>query len=160
MKELIRLFESLGLNEVETFIASGNVIFKSPSRNARSLQSRIEAQLQRSLGYEVKTFLRTDSEVSAVAIYQPFSAAQMKQSVAFNVAFLEQPLDAAGTKLLMALKTDIDDFHVHGREAYWLCKRKQSESKFSNAVLEKALKIRSTLRGMQTIAKLVAKLEH
>ena len=158
MKELVRNFECLGLNDVETFIASGNVIFKAPSRNTRNLQNKIEAQLQRSLGYEVKAFIRTDSEVAAVAEYQPFSAPQMKRSAAFNVAFLEKPLDAAGTGLLMALKTDIDDFHVQSREAYWLCKRKQSESKFSNAVFEKALKIRSTLRGMQTIAKLAAKL--
>ncbi len=39
----------------------------------------------------------------------------------------------------MALKTDIDDFHVQGREVYWLCRRKQSESTFSNAMLEKAI---------------------
>ena len=39
----------------------------------------------------------------------------------------------------MALKTDIDDFHVQGREVYWLCRVKQSDSKFSNVVLEKTL---------------------
>jgi len=158
MKELVRLFESLGLTEVETFIASGNVIFNSSSRNVRSLQDGIEQRLEESLGYEVKTFIRTDSEVAAIAKYRPFSAAKMTQAAAFNVAFLEQPLDAAGTKLLMGMKSGIDDFHVHGGEMYWLCKRKQSDSKFSNAVFEKALKVRSTFRGMQTIEKLAAKL--
>jgi len=48
-------------------------------------------------------------------------------------------LDDESKKKVAALETDIDDFHVHGRELYWLCKRKQSESTFSNAVLEKTL---------------------
>jgi uncharacterized protein (DUF1697 family) len=56
-----------------------------------------------------------------------------------------------------ALETDIDDFHVHGRELYWLCKRKQSESTFSNAVLEKTLGKPSTIRGMTTVQKIAAK---
>jgi len=55
------------------------------------------------------------------------------------------------------LKTDIDDFHVHGREVYWLCLKKQSESKFSNVVLEKTLGMRSTMRGIKTIKKIAEK---
>jgi len=57
----------------------------------------------------------------------------------------------------MALRTDIDDFHAHGREIYWLCRRKQSESAFSNAVLEKTLGRPSTLRGANTVKQMVAK---
>ncbi len=59
--------------------------------------------------------------------------------------------------MLFDLKTDIDDFHVYGREVYWLCEKKQSESKFSNVVFEKKLKFRTTFRGMNTIAKLASK---
>ena len=47
---------------------------------------------------------------------------------------------------LALLKSDIDDFEVHGREVYWRCLTRQSNSKFSNAVLERRLKLRTTLR--------------
>jgi hypothetical protein len=57
----------------------------------------------------------------------------------------------------MALKSDIDDFRVQDREVYWLCKWKQSESTFSNVVLEKAIGQRATLRGINTIQKMAAK---
>ena len=57
----------------------------------------------------------------------------------------------------MALKTEIDDFHVHGREVYWLCKTKQSDSKFSNTRFEKILKARATWRNMNTVVRLTAK---
>ena len=57
----------------------------------------------------------------------------------------------------MGLKTPIDDFHVHGREIYWLCAEKQSASTFSNAKLERLLKLPATFRGMNTVVKLAAK---
>jgi uncharacterized protein (DUF1697 family) len=57
----------------------------------------------------------------------------------------------------MALKTAIDDFATHEREIYWLCLKKQSESTFSNAVLEKTLGRQSTLRGAKTVQKMAAK---
>ena len=158
MDELRGLFESLGLKNVETFIASGNVSFTSPAKNIKALQRQMELHLALILGYDVSTFIRTESELAAIAACKPFNPAQMKSAAAFNVAFLAEPLDLAATKLLMAMKTEIDDFQVRGREVYWLCKKRQSESKFSNAVFEKTLRIRATFRGMQTIEKLVAKL--
>ncbi len=57
----------------------------------------------------------------------------------------------------MALKSDIDDFRVNGREVYWLCKLKQSDSKFSNMLFEKRLNVRVTFRGINTVARLAAK---
>jgi uncharacterized protein (DUF1697 family) len=57
----------------------------------------------------------------------------------------------------MALQTEIDDFHIHGREVYWLCRKKQSESRFSNALFEKRLKFPATFRGMNTVRKLAAR---
>jgi uncharacterized protein (DUF1697 family) len=57
MDHLRSLFESLGYGEVETFIASGNVIFQSPDEDTRALEQQIEAHLRQALGYEVATFL-------------------------------------------------------------------------------------------------------
>lgn len=77
--------------------------------------------------------------------------------MALNVAFLDDPPDEESRKKLMALRTDIDDFQVHGREVYWLCRKRQSESTFSNAVLEKTLGRPSTLRGANTVKRMAAK---
>ena len=157
MDELCTLFEALGFAEVETFIASGNVIFGSRARDMVALERKIEARLQQLLGYEVKTFVRSDAEVAAIAQYQPFDAARMKSAAALNIAFLAEPLTGEAQQALHKLRTDIDEFHVRGREIYWLCRKKQSESTFSNAVLEKTLKLRATLRGMNTLLKLAAR---
>jgi uncharacterized protein (DUF1697 family) len=54
--------------------------------------------------------------------------------------------------------SEIDDFHVNGRELYWLCRTKQSDSKFSNAAFEKVIGLRSTFRGLNTIRRLAENL--
>jgi uncharacterized protein (DUF1697 family) len=157
MAELRGLFEGLSFMEVETFIASGNVVFESRSADITALQRKIESQLLRSLGYEVKTFLRTIPEVESIARDKPFNESQLSSATTLNVGFLADALSAEAEKSLMALKTGIDDFHVHGREVYWLCKAKQSDSKFSNTRFEKILKARATWRNVNTVVKLVAK---
>lgn len=157
MDELRVLFASMGFSAVETFIASGNVIFTTAAADAPALQQRIEGELQRALGYAVATFLRTDAEVTAVARYTPFPPAVMATAGALNVAFLSEPLTAQDEEKVMALRTGIDDFHVHGREVYWLCQTKQSESTFSNVLFERVIGKRATFRGMNTVQKLAAK---
>ncbi len=154
MDQLRRHFETLGFNGVETFIASGNVVFASPARDTGALETRIATHLEKKLGYEVATFIRTEDELARVAAHEPFSKTLMERAFGLNIAFLSQELDAAARRKLLALKTEIDDFATHEREVYWLCRTRQGESTFSNAVLEKTLGIRSTLRGVNTIRKM------
>jgi uncharacterized protein (DUF1697 family) len=157
MDYLRQQFESLGFTGVETFIASGNVVFEAGPADPTELARLIEVRLRQALGYEVAAFLRTPSELSGIGGCQPFPQAQFAGAVAFNVAFLKQPPDEQLVHKLMERKTEIDDFRVDGREVYWLCRKKQSESTFSNAVLEKTLDMPSTLRGMNTIKKMAEK---
>ena len=157
MDFLRQLFESLGFSNVETFIASGNIVFETTSNNAQALEREIEKVLHEALGYAVATFIRTGMELAAIANYKPFSQSDLDGAAALNIAFLADGLDDKSSQKLMALRTDIDDFHVHGREIYWLCRKRQSGSKISNAVLEKALGQKSTLRGANTVKKMAAK---
>ena len=158
MDELRRHFTAVGCKDVETFIASGNVIFATPSRGAEALQQRIEDRLRRALGYEVPTFLRTELEVAGIAGHRPFDAAQLESAVSLNVGFLAEPVRPVGRKRLMALRTEVDDFRVNGREVYWLSRRKISESTISYAALEKALETSATFRGLRTVERIAARL--
>ena len=156
MEVLRAHFESLGLAGVESFIASGNVVFESRAA-APALTRRIEARLLEALGYEVSVFLRTTAEVRRVAESRPFPAAAMRSAAALNVAFLAAAPGPAARAALAKLCTPIDELQLDGREIYWLCRKKQSGSKFSNAVLERALGMRATLRGLNTVRKLAAR---
>jgi uncharacterized protein (DUF1697 family) len=157
MDHLRQLFESLGLSNVETFIASGNVIFDAQAGNANNLEKKIETCLHKALGYEVAVFIRSNTKLAEIAKYKPFAQSQLDTSTALNIGFTADILDKEAKQKLLSLQTDIDDFHIHGREIYWLCRKKQSDSKISNAVIEKAIGRKSTLRGVSTINKMAEK---
>lgn len=156
MDALRARFEELDFAEVATFIASGNVIFASPARNEAKLTSRIETHLERTLGYGVDTFLRTRAEVAAVADFQPFPKDDLgapENSV--YCSFLKEPLHAAQAQGLLACRTQVDEFCVHGREFYWLCRIRSAESKVWASPAMRALKLpSSSARNLTTIRKL------
>jgi uncharacterized protein (DUF1697 family) len=158
MGHLRNLFEGLGFSNVETFIASGNVIFDSTSKSLKTLEKKIEGHLKTALGYEVATFIRSTSELAAVADYKPFSDAELNgDGHGLYIAFLEnEPSDATKRKVL-SLKTPVDEFHIFGSELYWLCRKKFSESEVSATALSRALGMQSTTRNSTTIKKIVAK---
>ena len=156
MDRLRGLFSELpGVSDVESYIASGNVIFESVARNTKPLEKRIADQLHKSLGYEVATFIRTAAQLSEIAQYQPFPQSQMRDASLY-IGFLADALDPEAQRTVMSFKTKVDDFHVHEREVYWLCRIRSSESEFSLARLEKALGIQATFRNSTTIRKLAA----
>jgi uncharacterized protein (DUF1697 family) len=157
MEELRKQFSTLGFADVATFIASGNVIFNTRSASGSALEKKIETRLLKALGYEVKTFIRTEPQIAAIARYTPFTPAQLKTAAAVNVGFLAAPLSAAARKSLRSLTSALDDFHVHEREVYWLARVRQSESKVSNGVIERTVGAPITFRGVNTVTRLVAK---
>jgi uncharacterized protein (DUF1697 family) len=157
MGRLRGLFEQVGYADVETFIASGNVIFQSPSEDTRALEQQIEAHLAASLGYEVATFVRTAAEVAGIAGYTPFPADQIENNTLY-VGFLQDQPGEVALNRLTALRTPLDEFHVNGRELYWLCRTTISQSKVSGAQIERALGMPTTLRNVTTVRKLAAKL--
>lgn len=156
MARLAGAFETLGLARVETFLASGNVVFEATA-TARALEPRIEAGLRAALGFEVATFLRTDVEVARIAAHEAFPAAAVDSAGAHVVGLMARPLPPAGVRALLALRSDIDDFAVDGAEVYWLCRARQSESAFSNQVFERVTGVRATFRGLNTMRRLAAK---
>ncbi len=90
MDALRQHFESLGFTGVETFIASGNVVFETESTDAQALERQIEGALHAALGYEVATFIRTTAELAAVAQYEPFATSALATAMALSVAFLPE----------------------------------------------------------------------
>ncbi|WP_284197244.1 DUF1697 domain-containing protein [Chitinimonas prasina] len=156
MEDLRRHLLALGLTGVETFIASGNVIFDRDERPAAELEQAIAHHLQQTLGYEVATFVRSDAEVAAIASHPAFEV-EKTGSGPLAVCLLAQPMSPAQQATLLGMRNEHDDFHIHGREVYWLRRQQASESVFSNMLFEKTLKLKTTLRGINTLQKLAAK---
>ena len=157
MDQLRGLFESLGFTNVVTVIASGNVIFNSTSKSAPALEKKIETLLQKALGYEVITFVRSTSELKAIAEYRPFDASEIDAAGnALYIGFLKASPSADVKQKLASLATEDDKFHFSSREMFWLRRKKFSDSKLSGPLLEKTLGMRTTLRNSTTVKRIAS----
>lgn len=158
MDYLRQLFVAMKFSNVETFIASGNVIFDSTSKSAKALESKIEDYLQETLGYKVATFVRLTSELAGIANYKPFREAELNgEGNVLYIAFVGDKPGSVSKDKLLSLTGEVDELHVYGREVYWLRRRMIGESKFSGAALEKALGMAATIRNSTTVKKIAAK---
>lgn len=152
-------FTRMGFANVETFIASGNVLFDAPRVAAAKLEKQIASELERVLGYEVGTFVRTGAELAAVVRHQPFSPQSIDPTRhTVYVGFLPDAPTAEVIKRVVALETPVDALAIHGRELYWGCRTRFSESQIKNSVLSKAIAVPMTVRNMTTVRKLAEKL--
>lgn len=154
MDALRAAFEALGLEDVSTFIASGNVLFRSRLA-ARTLEPRIERHLRGTFGWDVDTFLRSPAELANIVAATPFGA----EEGTTHVGFLRAAPAPEATRAVEDLATDTDAVRVHGRELYWLVRTRMQEAKLSGARLEKMLGMPATLRNLRTVERIVAKLQ-
>lgn len=158
MADLRVLFERLGFRNVETFIASGNVIFEAPVGNLVQLEEQIGRQLQKALGYEATAFIRTPSELAAIVAFEAFPREEIESPGAtLFVVFLPAAPKDSVRRDLRAFRSEFDEFVVNGREVYWLCRTNLSDSPYSRPLLTKTLGVPATVRNMNTVRKLSAK---
>jgi uncharacterized protein (DUF1697 family) len=152
MDELRALLRAMKLAEVETFIASGNVLFTSRSTDAAALEARIEKHLAKALGYTSEIFLRTPAELAAIVALPPFPGAETARVT--YVGFLRDTPSRGQVDAVTALGSDTDDFHVLGRELHWITRAAIGETTVSGPQLARALGGPTTLRNITTVRKL------
>ena len=107
----------------------------------------------KALGYEVATFIRTPAELAGVDAFRPPCGPRR----ALYVGFLKAPPARDVAAKVLAQQTEDDALDFNGREIYWSCATSVAESKFSGAVLERALKAPATFRNITTIRRLVGR---
>jgi len=156
--ELVAHFEAMGLEDVATFRASGNVVFVDPAEEAESkLRQRLEAELDARLGYDVAVFLRSAEEVAAIAAREPFDAAAIAASKGKpQVVLLGRKPSARAKRTVLDLAPAGDLMVIEGRELHWLPTVGLSATELDTKALDGALG-KGTTRTAGTIAQIAAK---
>ena len=144
-----------GFKNIVTYIQSGNIAFDHAETDGVVLAAKIEAKLLKSLGYEVKTFLRTGPELEGVISNNPFK--DHEEDMALHVSFLSGVPAAEAVEQMQELQTEWEQFRFSGMEVYILVRKgAYGETKFSNTFLEKKLKLAATTRNWATVNKMLA----
>jgi uncharacterized protein (DUF1697 family) len=153
---LVEVFEQLGYRDVWTFINSGNVVFSAGGSRA-ALERAIGAAVERDVGFEVTTFIRTVRELRKVVARQPF---ERGSGDTYFVTFLAVRPTPSQRNDLEALSNDFDTLLVDGRDVHWLMRGKSTDSKLVKRQWEHILGVNSsTSRNMTMLTRLIDKVE-
>jgi uncharacterized protein (DUF1697 family) len=151
--DLRSLFEEVGAEEVATFRTSGNVVFEA----SRDMKGALEKHLEQALGHEMVIFMRTATDLKAIAAHEPFPAKDVEKSKGkLQVSMLDKKPTAAVQKKVLALATDEDPLVFGKRELYWLPSGGTLESELDRKAMDKLLGP-TTMRTKGTVDLLYAK---
>jgi uncharacterized protein (DUF1697 family) len=118
MERLRQIFTDLGLNNVSSYINSGNLFFDTNSENIEKLTISIEDRLYKDLGYKVPVFLRTVSEIDAILQQDPFKEEELTNDKRFLVVFTDELLNMDLDLPLKSSKDDIEIIALNKHEAF------------------------------------------
>jgi len=154
MDALKELHESLGLQRVETYIQSGNVVFTSDEADPAQIARQIEQAFATKFGFQANVMVRTADEFNAIIANNPFQNQPMKESKWIVVMFLATHAVSTALEDIQKTYTGPEELHIIGQEAYIYYPEGIGRSKLTNTFLEKKLKTAGTARNWNTILRL------
>jgi uncharacterized protein (DUF1697 family) len=149
MADLRALFEELDADDVQTYVQSGNVVFRS-KLTAAELEKAVEREIENALSLHVTVLIRTKAQLAKIVRDNPFLDRE-KPEKALHVTFLARKPPPARVRELDPAGFEPDTFDVSGREVYLHFPNGYGRSKLSNAYFEKALDVRATTRNWRTV---------
>jgi uncharacterized protein (DUF1697 family) len=155
MDALRELYESLGLRGAQTYLQSGNVVFRTDTKDLVRLQKRIEDAIEKSFGFRTGVMLRSSAELKDVIRRNPFAKRSGIEPNKLVVSFLTSEPDAESKEKIVQLKVGPEELHLDGRELYIYYASGMGKSKLTPAILERALKVSGTARNWNTVNKLL-----
>ncbi|RYG65798.1 DUF1697 domain-containing protein [bacterium] len=155
MEKLRELFSELGLEDVRTYIQTGNVFFTSEAKDRAQLTAQIEEHLKKSLGYEVPVMLRTVDELEYALSLDPFKDVEITDEVRLCIAFLSEPLPEDVQFPLVSPKEDMRLLSVTKGEVFLVAYHAPGKAANAAAFIEKAFKVKTTTRFWGTTGKIL-----
>lgn len=153
MKELVTIFERLGLDAVRTYIQSGNVVFWSERRVATDLPARISRAIEENRGFAPSVVILGADAVRRAVEANPFPRAAAEPK-SLHVGFCDRAPRRPDLARLESLRQGDEAFHLEGAVLYLHLPSGVARSKLA-AGAEKALGVPMTSRNWRTMQKLL-----
>ena len=154
MVELKRLYDSLGFNDVKTYIQSGNIIFKTNNKSISSseLIKKIELTIKEAYGFEVQVFIRTISELEKIINDNTFIELDTSK---LHVTFLSDHITNIHIKEINEVKDELEKYFFSDKEIYLFLPKGYGRTSLSNDFFEKKLSVKATTRNWRTVNNLL-----
>jgi uncharacterized protein (DUF1697 family) len=153
MEWLRKACSDVGLENVRTYVQSGNIVFSS-RLGATKLAPMLKAMIDAETRLPVTVVVRSATDMRAIVEANPFLKRKGIDVSKLHVTFLaEKPLKPS-TEKLEALAGSRDEYQLAAREIYLHCPINYGETKLSNTAIEKALAVGATTRNWKTVTTL------
>jgi uncharacterized protein (DUF1697 family) len=155
MDALRALYSALKFENPQTYVQSGNVIFKTSERDLEAIAKRIQKAIERKFGCCPEVILRTTEEFRAVVSNNPFAKRSNIEPGKLLVTFLATDPGDAARGNLRNQKFQPEELHVSGRELYIYFPNGAGKSKLPWARIDKILQTSGTGRNWNSVTKLL-----
>jgi uncharacterized protein (DUF1697 family) len=155
MKDLKQLYEKLGFTQVQTYIQSGNVVFKSDSNNKSLLAVSITKAIREEYGYEVPVLVLDKAHLERVVNANPFTKQFSKDISFLHLTFLAGTPGQVDEEELRARLSGQEEMALTGEAVYLYCPHGYGRFRLDNNYLERKLGVRATSRNWKTTLKLL-----
>lgn len=151
MDQLRKSLEALGLEDVKTYIQSGNVVFKTAKTSPDALSKKIETKIASVFGFPVSVITRTSGEMETIIKSNPFLKAPGINLQKLHITFLSGAPAASALKKLEALMLAPDQSHCVGQELYFYLPNGVSGSVLMKNPVDRILAVVTTTRNWRTV---------
>jgi uncharacterized protein (DUF1697 family) len=151
MERLRESCATLGFTEVQTYIQSGNVIFKANRISPASLAKKLEDRLLKDFGFPVPVVARTHEEMVQVLDNNPYLKEPAIDLEKLHVIFLPEKPGLPVLKELAGLARLPDRSRCLGSEIYLYLPNGFGHSSLANNPIERRLLHRATTRNWKTV---------
>jgi uncharacterized protein (DUF1697 family) len=159
MDALKRLYTGSGFADVQTYIQSGNVVFRSKAHECSRLANMIAEKILEEFGYHVPVMVLELEELKKIAKGNPYARDKSKDPSFFHISFLSaDPGKASIGKIEGSLYLP-DEFFWKGRAIYLYIPGGYGRTKLNNGFFESKLKLTSTTRNWKTVNELISMAE-
>ena len=153
MRELAQVLERVGLQKIETYIQSGNVVFDSQAADPASLSDRIRNAIIQSHGFGPDVLLLSAEELAGAIGSNPYPEAESEPTSLHLYFLASEPLNPDLNKLA-DLKRENEEYALKGKVFYLHAPDGIGRSKLAAGV-EKALGVTGSARNWRTVCKLM-----
>jgi len=152
MKDLLQLYNNLGFKNAETYIQSGNVVFKYPGIiNEQEISARIHGEIRSSFGYDIAVIIRTVDELNNIMTANPFLSEVNFDPSKMAVIFLTSEVTTIQKEKVAAIDYPPDKFYIKGREIYIFCPNGFGKTKLYTNFFENRMGVTGTARNWKSI---------
>ena len=155
MEALRALYESLKLRDAQTYVQSGNVIFKTREKDLVRLAKRIEDGIEKKFGFQSDVVVRTVVELRDVVARNPFAKRRGIEPGKLLVTFLAGDPGEEAREKVRGIKAEPDELRIDGREAYIYFPNGMGRPTLSWATIPKILKVSGTGRNWNSVTKML-----